>query len=71
MPKVKVKNRKRLRLHYPLRSGKGNDDPTHRSYQYRYRQTKRGRVPATPEDIQPLLERQREQDEPAEETPPE
>ncbi|MDI3339320.1 MAG: hypothetical protein QJR03_02185 [Sphaerobacter sp.] len=42
-------------IHYSLGPQRVSRQPTHRSYPYRFRQTRRGRVGVTPEDTAAIL----------------
>ena len=52
---VIAKLRSRARRRAQRRANPVKDRPTPRSYPYRFRQTKRGRVPARQEDLLPML----------------
>ena len=52
---VIAKLRSRARRRAQRRTHPAKPRPTARSYSYRFRQTKRGRVPARQEDLLPML----------------
>lgn len=52
---VIAKLRSRARRRAQRRANPAKARPTSRSYLYRFRQTKRGRVPARQEDLLPML----------------
>lgn len=52
---VIAKLRSRARRRAQRRANRIKDHPTPRTYPYRFRQTKRGRLPARPEDLLPML----------------
>lgn len=50
------KRQRRPKVHYPLGRVQHSDKTTERSYGFRVRQTRRGRVPASPEDLAAYLQ---------------
>jgi len=52
---VIAKLRSRARRRAKRRAGRGGDRSTPRTYSYRFRQTKRGRLPAREDDLLPML----------------
>ncbi|HUZ01407.1 MAG TPA: hypothetical protein VMU89_13745 [Thermomicrobiaceae bacterium] len=63
------KRQRRPKVRYPLGRVQHDAKTTQRSYGYRVRQTKRGRVPASPDDLTAYLQSRAAKREAAAETP--